>query len=615
MIWQCLSAAGSFARYFGGGKHLFGTVAGDQVTSRYRTQRRNLGPAPVGGERAAGVEKAPGGQRGRVRRLAAHDDAPRAGGDVDLGHGRAQRPGVGMGGCGEQHAGRAALGHPPEVQHGRLLAQLADDPEVVGDQQVGQAAAGPQRLDQGEDPRLRLDVESAGRLVENQQPRLDAERPGDGDPLALAAGQLMRVPRRELGGEAHLGQQLTGPLAGQPARHHPVREQRLPDRGPGPHPGIEAVVGILEHDLRGPPVLLECPPAQSRDVLSLKTDGSSRRAHQPEHGAADGRLARPAFTDQTEAERAGGYLQADPVHRPDRAEPHRQVGDVKQRRLWCRGRHGPVPIPILGTEASSSAVYGSLGADRIWPVGPCSTIRPSAMIATRSHSSATTARSWLMNRTDMPSVSRRPASSSSTSAWTVTSSALVGSSASSTSARSASAIAIATRCSCPPDSCEGYRSSRPGESSTWRIARLAASAASSLLIPCSRSARCTTLPTLNTGLNAVDGLWKMAAIRRPRRSCSARWDKPVSSVPSSVMLPRTVAPTVCARPSTASVVMDLPEPLSPASPTISPGPIESSSMSTTWRSPNRTSRSLMASLITRRSASGPAGPATRHRAG
>ena len=36
-------------------------------------------------------------------------------------------------------------------------------------------------------------VERAGRLVEQHQPRLQRQRPGDGDPLLLAAGQLPRV--------------------------------------------------------------------------------------------------------------------------------------------------------------------------------------------------------------------------------------------------------------------------------------------------------------------------------------------------------------------------------------------------------------------------------------
>ena len=120
------------------------------------------------------------------------------------------------------------------------------------------------------------------------------------------------------------------------------------------------------------------------------------------------------------------------------------------------------------------------------------------------------------------------------------------------------------------------------------MARAAASAASALLMPCSRSAPSTTWPTLKTGLKAMAGLWKIAAICRPRRARRSRWDRAVSSVPSSRMLPLTVAPTVCASPRMASVVMDLPDPLSPASPTISPSPRASSSICTTGRLPNRT---------------------------
>jgi len=58
----------------------------------------------------------------------------------------------------------------------------------VGDQQVGQVPAGAQTGDQSQDPRLRLHVDGAGRLVQHQQPRLDAERPRDRYPLALPAG-------------------------------------------------------------------------------------------------------------------------------------------------------------------------------------------------------------------------------------------------------------------------------------------------------------------------------------------------------------------------------------------------------------------------------------------
>ena len=57
-----------------------------------------------------------------------------------------------------------------------------------------------------------------------------------------------------------------------------------------------------------------------------------------------------------------------------------------------------------------------------------------------------------MKTSDMPSSSTSESSSSRISAWIVTSSAVVGSSAISSRGRQASAIAIATRCRWPPES-------------------------------------------------------------------------------------------------------------------------------------------------------------------
>ena len=79
---------------------------------------------------------------GRVGRLAGQHDAGRAGGGVDLGHRRPQRPEC-RGGAGALSSSLvgAALHDPAEIQHRRLLAQLAHDAEVVGDEQVGQVPA------------------------------------------------------------------------------------------------------------------------------------------------------------------------------------------------------------------------------------------------------------------------------------------------------------------------------------------------------------------------------------------------------------------------------------------------------------------------------------------
>ncbi|AQX82167.1 hypothetical protein BWO91_11340 [Plantibacter flavus] len=67
------------------------------------------------------------------------------------------------------------------------------------------------------------------------------------------------------------------------------------------------------------------------------------------------------------------------------------------------------------------------------------------MTATRSQSCPMTPRSWLMNRTPIPVSSRRVRNSSRICACTVTSSAVVGSSATSRVGPAATAMAITTR--------------------------------------------------------------------------------------------------------------------------------------------------------------------------
>ena len=97
-------------------------------------------------------------------------------------------------------------------------------------------------------------------------------------------------------------------------------------------------------------------------------------------------------------------------------------------------------------------MYGWRGAENIRSRGPLSTIRPAYITATRSASSATTARSWLTYSAATWWLRHRSRTVSSTRAWVVTSRPVVGSSQTITRGRLANAIAIATRCCWPPDS-------------------------------------------------------------------------------------------------------------------------------------------------------------------
>ena len=82
--------------------------------------------------------------------------------------------------------------------------------------------------------------------------------------------------------------------------------------------------------------------------------------------------------------------------------------------------------------------------------GPSSMIRPRYITTTRSQRLRTTGRSWLMNSSASPSRVRRSASSARTCAWTETSSAETGSSATMKSGSVASARAMPMRWRWPP---------------------------------------------------------------------------------------------------------------------------------------------------------------------
>ena len=72
------------------------------------------------------------------------------------------------------------------------VGDVADDVQVVGDEDVGEPELALQVLEQVQDLRLDRDVERRHRLVADDQLRVDRERARDADALALAARELVR---------------------------------------------------------------------------------------------------------------------------------------------------------------------------------------------------------------------------------------------------------------------------------------------------------------------------------------------------------------------------------------------------------------------------------------
>ena len=85
------------------------------------------------------------------------------------------------------------------AQHDHVVAQVVDDAEVVGHEHQAELVLVGQPAQQVEDLHPHRHVERADRLVADEQRGPGRDRPGDGDALLLAAGELVRValaPRR-----------------------------------------------------------------------------------------------------------------------------------------------------------------------------------------------------------------------------------------------------------------------------------------------------------------------------------------------------------------------------------------------------------------------------------
>ena len=169
----------------------------------------------------------------------------------------------------------------------------------------------------------------------------------------------------------------------------------------------------------------------------------------------------------------------------------------------------------------SDLVYGIFMLANSSRSGRFSTSRPPYITAISSVWPATTPRSWVTRMTDMLRSCRCSPISSRICACTVTSSAVVGSSANSSVGPHASAIAIITRWRMPPDSSCGYWSRRRSGSGMPHAAeqlRLPSRGRSSC--PCRgacSSGSVICLPIFISGFSETIGFWKTIDISAPQR--------------------------------------------------------------------------------------------------
>ncbi len=138
-------------------------------------------------------EGAAGRQIGKLRDCAGDCLQPRPLPRTESRAGPKQPLRIGMPHAGEHGVSRPALDDRAAIHHHHARDVLGDDAEIVRNQDHRHAALRDKVGDQVEDLPLDRHIERGGRFVCDQHIGLAGQRHGDGDTLALATGELVRI--------------------------------------------------------------------------------------------------------------------------------------------------------------------------------------------------------------------------------------------------------------------------------------------------------------------------------------------------------------------------------------------------------------------------------------
>ena len=237
------------------------------------------------------------------------------------------------------------------------VAELGDDAEIMRDEDDRETPLPAQIVDQRQDLRLHGHVQRCGRLVGDDHVGVVAQRHGDADALAHAAGKLVWVTAEDplRVGDPHLRQQRQGMLP-RFLRGDPLVRldgfEHLRAHGQQRVQGRERVLKDI-----GDPVTADLAQAmvrQAHKILAAEVDRSALdhargRGDQPQDRQRRDGLTRAAFADDAQAL---AFVQVQ-VDLPDRAQlPRTEVEGGGQVGQFQHGvgllRHTGVEVRDLG---------------------------------------------------------------------------------------------------------------------------------------------------------------------------------------------------------------------------------------------------------------------------
>ena len=226
----------------------------------------------------------------------------------------------------------ALLDDAPGVHHADAVGEAGDHREVVRDPDQRRARFAAQLLRLVEDLRLDRDVERGGRLVRDDELRPVEQCDGDGDALAHAAGELVRVgAQARVGrGDSNTGERGARLLACLCSAHVLVRAHCLDHLRVDAQHRVERHHRVLEHhrDARAAH-LAHFLLGQADEVAAFEDDAAAddapRRIDQPQDREAGDGLAAARLADQSQ-HLARAQREAHPVDRAHHAGAREEMG-------------------------------------------------------------------------------------------------------------------------------------------------------------------------------------------------------------------------------------------------------------------------------------------------
>ena len=185
-----------------------------------------------------------------------------------------------------------------QIHDCNLMGKCLDQSKVMRNETDGDIFFFLQPDYQLDDGLLHRYIQRTGRFIHNDQLRLQSQCAGDGDPLPLSAGHIMRKPARKLAGQLYCIQKLPGHRVFLGRSNSAKIHERFTDDVTDLHFGIKRPSRILKDHLDMLPCLAQLFSPELCQILSFEENLPFSGNIQTNQKTHKRRLAAAGFSDQ-----------------------------------------------------------------------------------------------------------------------------------------------------------------------------------------------------------------------------------------------------------------------------------------------------------------------------